>query len=117
MKKVNVIILGLIAAVIFAGSPSCKKKNSKSGACDIVSFTVGNDQWQINGTDITFTYPKSTPETALTPVIVVSGGATVSPPSNTAQNLFAAAGVSYTVTAEDGATTKTYKAKATRASN
>ncbi|MDR1666809.1 MAG: DUF5018 domain-containing protein [Bacteroidales bacterium] len=118
MKRVNVLVLGLIATVLLVGASSCKKKNDgKSAACDIVSFKVANDSWQISGTSITFTYPKATSETALAPVIEISPGATVTPASGTEQNLFAASGVNYTVTAEDGTTTKTYNAKATRAAN
>ncbi|MDR1672335.1 MAG: DUF5018 domain-containing protein [Bacteroidales bacterium] len=105
----------LILLICFS---SCRKKgDDKSAACDIVTFTVDGKPWNISGTNITATYPKATPETALTPVITASAGATVHPSSGTAQNLFAVQGVTYTVTAENGVTTKTYTAKATRAAS
>jgi hypothetical protein len=43
----------------------------------------------------------------------LSPGATINPPANEAQNFFTPQGVTYTVTAEDSVTTKTYIAKAT----
>ncbi|MDR1130416.1 MAG: hypothetical protein LBK96_05500 [Prevotellaceae bacterium] len=88
--------------------------NPKSAACEIVSFTVNGEAWSISGTNITHAYPAETAETGLTPTITLSTGATVNPPSGEAQNFFAGQGVTYTVTAEDGVTTKTYTVKATR---
>ena len=87
-------------------------ENPQNAACDITSFTVDGVAWNIDGTNITYSYPAETPAITRTPVIVVSGGATVSPASGVAQNFFTNAGITYTVTAEDGATTKTYIAKA-----
>jgi hypothetical protein len=83
--------------------------------CDITAFTVDGAAWTINGTNITYTYPAGTPAMMLTPAITVSTGATISPDSGVPQNFFTEAGVSYTVTAEDGATKKTYTVRATRA--
>jgi hypothetical protein len=86
----------------------------KSTACNIESFTVSGTAWTVSGTNITYTYPTETNESQpLTPTITVSAGATVTPASGVAQNFFTGAGVAYTVTAEDGTTTKTYVAKAT----
>jgi hypothetical protein len=78
----------------------------------IVSFTVDGTAWAVNGSDITYVYPAGTVETLLTPVITLSPGATVNPPSGASQNFFTEQGVTYTVTAEDG-TTQTYTVKAT----
>jgi hypothetical protein len=119
MKKVKSLAVILMATVIFIGLPSCKKKNNdpKSAACDIVSFTVDGAPWNISGTNITRTYPKGTPDAPLTPVITISAGATVNPQSGTAQSFFTPSGVTYTVTAEDGTTKKTYTAKATEATS
>jgi hypothetical protein len=79
--------------------------------CDIISFTAGNADWVINGSNITYDYPAGTNSvTSLTPTITLSPGATVNPASGVAQNFFTAQGVTYTVTAENG-TTKTYTVK------
>jgi hypothetical protein len=86
-----------------------------SDACDITAFTTDGGTWIINGTNITGTFPAGTEVTDLTPTITVSAGATVTPASGVAQNFFTDAGVTYTVTAEDGTTTKTYTATATAA--
>jgi hypothetical protein len=107
----------IIAIAALAVCSSCEKKEDpkadpKSAACDITAFTVNGTAWNINGTSITYTYPAGTPATALTPAITVSRGATVSPASGKAQDFFSGTGITYTVTAEDGKTKKTYTAKA-----
>jgi hypothetical protein len=111
----NLFIEGGITYTVTAQDGVTKKtyivkatKTPYSGS-DILSFTVSDATWVINGTDITYVYPAST--TSLTPTIEVSPGATVNPASGVAQNFFTAQGVTYTVTAEDG-TRKTYTAKA-----
>lgn len=112
--KTNLIISIILIAII-TGFGSCKKSKddpAKSKACDITSFKVGSDAWQISGANISYLYPKGTTQGNLTPVITVSEKAKVSPESGVAQNFFTDGGVTYTVTAEDG-TTKTYTAKAT----
>jgi hypothetical protein len=115
MKK-NLFISMTIAAAVAIAFVGCEPEaDEKSNACEIVSFTVDGEAWEINGTDITHTYPSET--AALTPTITLSPGATVNPLSGVAQNFFTDAGVSYTVTAEDGTTTKTYIAKAGTPSN
>ncbi|MDR0713363.1 MAG: leucine-rich repeat protein [Bacteroidales bacterium] len=91
---------------------TAKATRTPKTAADITAFTVGGVEWTISGTDITYTYPSGTQEGTLTPVITLSSGATVSPVSGPAQNFFTPQGVAYTVTAEDGVTTKTYTAKA-----
>jgi hypothetical protein len=50
---------------------------------------------------------------SLAPTIEVSAGATVTPESGVAQDFSSGKEVVYTVTAEDGVTTKTWTAKAT----
>jgi hypothetical protein len=82
---------------------------------EIKSFTVGETAWAINGSEITYVYPATTnTATPLTPIIALSPGATVNPASGVAQNFFTEAGVTYTVTAQDGVTKKTYTVKATK---
>jgi hypothetical protein len=111
MKK---IIICILVAGLVMGYAACKKnKDTKSSACEIVTFTVDGVRWQINGTNISNQFAKNVTPGMLTPTIVVSDGATVVPASGTAQNFFVTNGVSYTVTAEDGATTKKYVVKAT----
>ncbi len=110
--KTRILWLSLIA-ISFTACPKSDPEPDKSNACSIVSFKVGNDTWQITGTSITFQYPKGTPESELTPSIVISDNAHIDPVSGVAQNFFTSAGIPYTVTAEDGKTTKTYTAKAT----
>jgi hypothetical protein len=109
----NVLIALLGSVVIFA---SCKDEDDvpKSVACDIMSFSVNDTAWAISGTNITHTYPPEMAEGSFAPTITLSSGATISPQASEAQNFFTADGVTYTVTAEDGVTKKTYKAKATR---
>jgi hypothetical protein len=85
---------------------------AKNTACDIVSFVADGVGWKIDGTNITYVYPLGTSARSLTPVITLSTGATVIPSPNDEQNFFTPQGVTYTVTAEDGVTTKTYTVKA-----
>jgi hypothetical protein len=95
---------------------SCKDDEpaSKSNECEIVSFKVGDVAWTISNTNITHAYLPETTVGELTPTIEVSKGATLSPSASQAQNFFTEQGVTYTVTAEDGITAKTYTARATR---
>jgi exo-beta-1,3-glucanase (GH17 family) len=122
LKNRTSVILGAITglALMLTSATiliSCENKEPeipKSSACEIVSFTVDGVSWDINGTSITHTYPVETEETSLTPTVSLSSGATVNPASGVAQDFFTGDGVTYVVTAEDGSTTKTYTAKATR---
>jgi hypothetical protein len=107
----DTLIALLCGVTLFA---SCEESEPKSAACDIVLFSVDALTWTINGTDISRTYPPETPEVPFTPTIVLSPGATVNPSAGVAQNFFTAQGVAYTVTAEDGVTSKIYKVKAIR---
>jgi hypothetical protein len=106
--------VGLFAVVALC---SCSKdeddEDSKSAACEILSFSVNGEEWDISGTNITHSYPAGTEKTSLTPVITLSPGASMSPPSNRAQDFFTEQGVTYYVVAEDGGTVKTYIARAT----
>ena len=89
---------GFASIVLSDGSPVL------SNECDITSFTIADVAATISGTSITAELPAGTDVTALTPSIVTSTGATVDP--TTAQDFSSA--VEYTVTAEDGVTTKKY---------
>ena len=73
----------------------------------IISFKIGEVEGVIDADKkITVEMPAGTVVTALTPTIVVSEKATVSPNSGVAQDFTNA--VTYTVTAEDGKTTGVY---------
>ena len=76
-------------------------------ACDMLTFVFpGQPDAVISGTTISLTVPTGTDVTALAPTFTVSANATGSPASGTALNFTGTQ--SYTVTAEDGVTTKTY---------
>jgi hypothetical protein len=90
-----------------------KATRTKSAACEIVSFIVNDVEWEIDGTDITHSFSSGTTAGYLTPRIILSPGATVSPESDVAHNFFTDEGVTYTVTAENGVKKKTYTVKAT----
>lgn len=111
--KTNIFLIVLFAIV--TGFTSCggDDDDPKSTACEIVTFKVGNDTWQISGTSITFQYPKGTVQGQLTPDIIISDKAMINPASGVSQNFFTDTGVDYTVTAEDGTTQKTYTVRAT----
>ena len=77
-----------------------------SDDCDITSFKIGDATGTITDTAIAVTVPKDTDVTALTPTIVISAGASVSPKSGAATDFTNA--VTYTVTAANGTSTKAY---------
>ena len=106
--------LVIVLLVIVAGFGSCRKKEieePKSKACDVISFKTGDTSWVVNGLNITAIFPKGSAVNNLIPVIEVSAGAVVSPKSGVVQDF--SKDVTYTVTAKDGKTAKTYTAKAT----
>lgn len=118
----------LSVAVFFAvlfGFSACKGGGSdtpKSTECDILHFIVGSDEYQINGLKITKVYPKTrgeewsgAPAGEVQPTIEISPKADIVPKASVAQNFFKEGGVTYTVTAEDGKTTKTYTVNASKA--
>ncbi|MCX6873514.1 MAG: Ig-like domain-containing protein [Verrucomicrobia bacterium] len=74
----------------------------RSPACDLLSFNWGGYVGSIIGTKVTLVVPYGTNLTALNPTCTVSSMATVSPASGGANNF--GSPVSYTVTAQDGAT-------------
>jgi hypothetical protein len=85
------------------------KARKVSSDCEIASFSAGGAEWEINDGLITYIFPAGTTEGYLTPSIVLSPGAKIEPEPVSA-DLWA--GVTYTVTAENGETTKTYTVKA-----
>jgi hypothetical protein len=91
-----------------------RARKAPSPICDILSFSVDNTEWRINGQNIIYEFSPETTAGLLTPVIVVSPGATVYPSPDEAQNFFTDQGVIYTVTAENGIEKKTYTVRATR---
>jgi hypothetical protein len=104
--------LVLAGVMLFA---ACGKDDPKSTACEIVSFSVNGEEWMASDTNIIYIYPAGATGTSLRPVIVLSPGATVYPLADEARDFFVTRGVTYTVTAEDGVTTKTYVVKAIQA--
>jgi hypothetical protein len=126
MKR-NFLMKAFVCLFTVVALCSCNKDDDGKGACDILSFVVDNVSWDITDNSIgyypyiTHAYPLEMVNPRLTPVITLSPGATISPTSGTEQNFFADEnhsigadynGVSYTVTAEDGVTQKTYLVKA-----
>jgi hypothetical protein len=110
----KLIVIGIIT-VLFAGFSSCGGDDpapEKSRACEITSFKDGDRVWQVSDGNISAVYPKGSNVSAVAPVIEVSKGASVEPKSGAAQDFSSDKAVAYTVTAEDGVTTKTYTAKA-----
>jgi hypothetical protein len=95
------------------------KARKKSADCDILSFVVDGTEWKKNNdVAINLVYPETATEPGmLTPVIKVSSGAKVDPPSGEPQNFFTESGVKYTVKAEDTTVTKIYTVKAIRTSD
>ena len=81
-----------------------------STACDILTFGLPGNPGVINGTNITLTVPVITGVTSLAPTYTLSPNATSSPPSGTTLDFTNPQ--SYTVTAQDGITRKTYTVRA-----
>lgn len=79
-----------------------------SAECKMTSFTLAGAAGTINETagTVAVTVPRGTDITSIAPTVAVSALATVSPASGVAQSFTNS--VTYTVTAEDGATTKDY---------
>jgi len=111
MRKLTIYA---VLALVIVGFASCNKDEeiSKSKDCDIVSFSDGSNSWIINNLEIKGIYPLDSDISAISPTIVVSNGATVSPTSGMVQDFSDGKTVTYTVTAEDGVTKKIYTAKA-----
>lgn len=115
MKKL--LLLNMLLAIAI-GFTTCSggggdDEPSKSKACDITSFKDGTREWVINGTNITGSYPKGSNVNNVSPTIEVSKNAVVKPATGVGQDFSSGKTVTYTVTAEDGKTTKTYTAQAT----
>ena len=112
--KSKLLAIALLAVIVGFGACSGKKNDPKSDKCDITSFKDGNTVWEINQSARTIIgqYKKQTPLDNIVPTIVCSPGAKVSPASGVVQK-FDGKTVKYTVTAEDGKTTKEYTASAT----
>ncbi|HOD35390.1 MAG TPA: beta-propeller fold lactonase family protein [Syntrophales bacterium] len=84
-------------------------------ACNITSFTISGINGTIGLDTVTLQVPFWMSLTALTPTIAVSPGASVVPASGVVQD-FSGGPVTYTVTAQDGTTTKDYTMTVTAAS-
>jgi hypothetical protein len=80
---------------------------ASGGVCEITDFVLDEaETLTIGQSVITVMVPAGTVVTSLAPVVGVSPGAALKPPSGTAQNF--SGPVLYTVTAADGVTARTY---------
>lgn len=123
MSNLSLKHLLLAATVAIAGTFSCRQAEELSSEAEIVSFTfdtsvdansIVTSQPVINGDSITFSVSSDSVSerlSALVPTITVSENATVSPASGSAVD-FSQGTVTFTVTAQDGVTTRAYFAKA-----
>ena len=123
MSNLSLKHLLLAATVAIAGTFSCRQAEELSSEAEIVSFTfdtsvdansIVTSQPVINGDSITFSVSSDSVSerlSALVPTITVSENATVSPASGSAVD-FSKGTVTFTVTAQDGVTTRAYFAKA-----
>jgi len=123
MSNLSLKYLLLAATVAIAGTFSCRQAEELSSEAEIVSFTfdtsvdansIVTSQPVINGDSITFSVSSDSVSerlSALVPTITVSENATVSPASGSAVD-FSQGSVTFTVTAQDGVTTRAYFAKA-----
>ena len=111
MKKLFKFSILLALAVTFT---ACGKKEDpkKSNACEMISFKDGSITWDVSGNSIVGIYPKGSNVSSISPAIEVSKDATVSPASGVAQDFSNGKTVKYTVTAQDGKSSKTYTAQA-----
>ena len=86
--------------------------SSSTTACDLVSFNWGSYVGAINPTarTVSLVVPYFADLTTLAPACTASGGAALSPASGVQQDFSGSVAnpLQYTVTAEDGVTTKTY---------
>jgi len=123
MSNLSLRHLLLAATVAIAGTFSCRQAEELSSEAEIVSFTfdtsvdansIVTSLPVINGDSITFSVSSDSVSerlSALVPTITVSENATVSPASGSAVD-FSQGTVTFTVTAQDGVTTRAYFAKA-----
>ena len=123
MSNLSLRHLLLAATVAITGTISCRQAEELSSEAEIVSFTfdtsvdansIVTSQPVINGDSITFSVSSDSVSeqlSALVPTITVSENATVSPASGSAVD-FSQGSVTFTVTAQDGVTTRAYFAKA-----
>jgi len=108
MRKLLVYSL-LVAVIVLA---SCYREPGPIPLCEILSFSAGGKEWTISGLNITALFPKETNVSNLSPIILVSEGASINPGSGVPQDFSNDKTVTYTLTCKDGKT-KTYTAKAT----
>ncbi|WP_161622695.1 DUF5018 domain-containing protein [Cesiribacter andamanensis] len=115
-KHANLLVMALVLG--FAVS-SCKDDDSGptlSDAADITAFSFAGINppvaGVISGTTITATVPYDVDVTTLVPTIAVSERATIAPASGVARDF--SQPVTYTVTAENGTTTRTYTVNVTQ---
>ena len=121
----NVLKLILAAVIVPMGLSACKQVEELSKEAEITSFTfdtsveansIVTSQPVINGNSISFSVGSDATVqqlSALVPTITVSENATVSPASGSAVD-FSQGAVTFIVTAEDGVTTTSYTATATK---
>ncbi|MEI6092958.1 MAG: hypothetical protein WCQ47_04660 [bacterium] len=95
------LVLGFLSSCEFIRQDggSGNGNESKSSSKEVVSFSIGDRVGLLSGSDITVTMPFGSDVTSLTPTIVISPEASISPTSGVAQD-FTSPKI-YTVTAED----------------
>lgn len=112
MKKLFYLFLamGFLFVACNDDDDDKKKPVPKSSEAEITSFVINGVEGTIEGTNIKVILPDTVKIDSLIPVITLSDSATVSPASGELQDFTSP--VTYTVTAEDGETKKTYTATA-----
>ena len=120
MKKSFIFSILVVAVTVAFSACGGDDPAPKSNECNILTFTESGKIWSVNNNAETISagYLKSERSrlASASPAITVSPGASVSPKSGEQVNLSVGNQVTYTVTAEDGKTTKRYTAQATEVS-
>jgi len=108
--KFNILMILLLVPLVFA----CKKEEEEilSNQTEITNFEINVAKGVITGDEIAITLPQGTDLTNLSANATISTGATISP--NPKLSADYSQPKTFTVTAQDGTTKKTYIVKVTR---
>lgn len=103
-----------LVAVLFLG---CEKGKPLNKECDVLNVTLLETEWLVNvsiSNDEVVMFVKDTADmSALTPIIEITSGATITPSSETTHNFADERVVKYILTSEDGNWSKEYIFRAT----